>query len=218
MPERDKDATKARLIEAVGALIAREGFSAVRINAVAREAGVDKVLIYRYFDTLSGLLAAFGEEGDFWWSIEELMAPPLPGPADGGLAACLARIFDRHVDFLRRRPVTLEIIAWEMSSRNELTIALETVRERRSRALIEAVAAHLGRDAAELQRRTAPAMALLGAGANYLAARARHVRTFSGLALDEEADWQALSHSVRMLLAGLDTAAPDAPWPEGRGS
>ena len=200
MAERDKDASKTRLIEAVAHLIGREGFGAVRINAIARKAGVDKVLIYRYFGGLSGLLATFGEEGDFWWSVESMMAPPFPLANEGGLAACLARVFERHVDFLRRHPVTLEIIAWEMTARNDLTVALETVREDRSGALITALAAHLGQDREELERRAAPVMALLGAAGNYLAARARHIGTFSGVPLHDDADWAAFQQSVRTLL------------------
>ena len=47
--------TRRRLISAVGSLLAREGFKGIGVNAVAREAGVDKKLIYRYFDGLPGL-------------------------------------------------------------------------------------------------------------------------------------------------------------------
>ncbi len=46
---RSKETTRLRLISAVGTLLARQGFNALGINAVAEEAGVDKVLIYRYF-------------------------------------------------------------------------------------------------------------------------------------------------------------------------
>jgi len=60
------------LIQAVGTLLAREGFKGLGVNAVAREAGVDKVLIYRYFGGLSELIVAFGREGNFWPSIKEL--------------------------------------------------------------------------------------------------------------------------------------------------
>jgi len=69
---RDREATRARLIGAVGTLLAREGFKGLGVNAVAREAGVDKVLIYRYFGGLSELIADFGREGNFWPSIKEL--------------------------------------------------------------------------------------------------------------------------------------------------
>jgi AcrR family transcriptional regulator len=116
--ERDRDATNTRLIRAVEELIAEDGFGAVGINAVARRAGADKVLIYRYFGELAGLLAAYAEEGDFWWQVDDLLTEPLPGPADEeGLPACLATVFARHAAFLRDHPVTLEVIAWEMSER-----------------------------------------------------------------------------------------------------
>ena len=69
---RDKQITSKRLISAVGSLLAKKGFKGIGVNAVAREAGVDKVLIYRYFAGLEGLIAAFGKEGDFWPSALEL--------------------------------------------------------------------------------------------------------------------------------------------------
>jgi AcrR family transcriptional regulator len=78
--ERDRNATEARLIGAVEDLIVQQGFGAIGINAVARQAGADKVLIYRYFGGLSGLLAAYAEEGDFWWTVEDLLREPLPAP------------------------------------------------------------------------------------------------------------------------------------------
>ncbi|RPI71559.1 MAG: TetR/AcrR family transcriptional regulator, partial [Desulfobacteraceae bacterium] len=59
---RDSEQTRRALINAVGSLLARDGFQAVGVNAVAKEAGVDKVLIYRYFGGLPGLIAAFGKE------------------------------------------------------------------------------------------------------------------------------------------------------------
>ena len=69
---RNREATRIRLIQAVGTLLAREGFRALGVNAVAREAGVDKALIYRYFGGLKGLIAAFGGHESFWPSVKEL--------------------------------------------------------------------------------------------------------------------------------------------------
>ena len=63
---------RARILAAVGALILRDGLAGVGINALAREAGCDKVLIYRYFGDLDGVYAAYAAQGDFWWTIEDL--------------------------------------------------------------------------------------------------------------------------------------------------
>ncbi len=212
MPEtttRNREATRLRIIEAVEAVICAEGFGAIGINAVARNAGIDKVLIYRYFGGLEGLLAETAQHGEFWWRVEDLLAEPLPGPDDpDGLSACLSAVLTRHVGFLRSHPLTLEVIAWEMSERNELTRAFEDVREERSRELMERLAARFGYGPAAFADRFGPALALLGAGANYLAAQGRQLARFSGVNLQAETGWRSLENAARQLLAGI--ASEDA--------
>jgi AcrR family transcriptional regulator len=212
--QRHRAATKARLLQAVKDLIAEEGFGAIGINAVARRAGADKVLIYRYFGGLPGLLAAYAEEGDFWWQVEDMLAAPLPGPGDpDGVPVCLARVFARHVEFLRRHPLTLEVIAWELARRNELTVALEGVREARSLDLMRRLAARFDIPEADFLRQVGPMLALLGAAANYLAARGRRLRVFNGIDLQSDAGWAMLHASAGQMIAGLwhgaDAARPD---------
>lgn len=70
---RDRYTTAARLLKAVETLLTREGFSGLGVNAVAREAGIDKVLIYRYFDGMPGLLRAFAHSDAFWPTVEEIL-------------------------------------------------------------------------------------------------------------------------------------------------
>jgi len=54
-------------------LLAKNGFESLGINNIAREAGVDKVLIYRYFGGLPQLFRAFAEKGNFSPSLEEIV-------------------------------------------------------------------------------------------------------------------------------------------------
>lgn len=51
--------TEKRLLEAVSKVIEEEGFTKIGINRIARQAQCDKVLIYRYFGGLDGLLVAW---------------------------------------------------------------------------------------------------------------------------------------------------------------
>ncbi|MFC4353024.1 TetR/AcrR family transcriptional regulator [Fodinicurvata halophila] len=208
---RDRDTTETSLIQAVEAVILDEGFAGVGINALARRAGVDKVLIYRYFGGLSGLLTAYAEAGDFWWRVDDLLAEPLPDPdSSDALAQTLARVFERHVAFLRRHPVTLEVIAWEMSARNELTAALESVREQRSLAVMRCLAERFGVAESEFLAQVAPLLTLLGAAANYLAARGRHLSVFNGLDLQSEAGWTQLCRTAEHMLAAVQLPHPSA--------
>ncbi|MBK7396041.1 MAG: TetR/AcrR family transcriptional regulator [Myxococcales bacterium] len=70
---RDKDGTQAELLSAVQRVIEQDGVAGLGVNAVAREAGVDKVLIYRYFGGLEGLLTAFAESAAFWPTVAEIV-------------------------------------------------------------------------------------------------------------------------------------------------
>src|SRR5919206_1597228 len=49
---------REQLLDATKALVARDGFHAVSIEAVAREAGVSRPIVYGHFNDLPGLLEA----------------------------------------------------------------------------------------------------------------------------------------------------------------
>ena len=67
--ERNRGETEKRILEAVGRIVESDGFEKVGINAVANEAGVSKMLIYRYFSSIDGLLAAYIKQNDYWLNI-----------------------------------------------------------------------------------------------------------------------------------------------------
>jgi AcrR family transcriptional regulator len=141
---RDRQATEKKILEAVGRILAEKGFHNVGINAVARQARIDKVLIYRYFGGMPELLRAYAEAGSYWPTIEEVAGGD-PGrlrglPPQEAVATLLCN-FARAV---RKRPVTLEILAWEAIERNELTKVLEKVRKDFTKKLYRVIAGKPG--------------------------------------------------------------------------
>jgi AcrR family transcriptional regulator len=205
---RDRGATEERIVAAVGVVLARDGFGALGINAIAREAGVDKVLIYRYFGGLPELLQRWGASGRFWPSVQELLGDDAEGVHALPLAQRYVLFFDRFIDALRARPLTLEILAAETIERNELTAILEAEREQWG---FQAEALFGGADferAPQLRGITL----LLVAGVMYLLVRARKIRIFGGIDLQSDAGWAALKDSVagmaQPMLGGVPTAAP----------
>jgi len=195
---RDREATRARLIKAVGSLLAREGFKGMGVNAVAREAGVDKVLIYRYFGGLPKLIEAFGREGNFWPSIKELAGGDVE--AYGRLPATeqLSQLSRNFMSAIRTRPITQEILAWEMIERNELTAELETIRENTMMNFFDMFfpATDTGPDIAAMG-------AIIGAGISYLVSRARQITIYNGVNLDTETGWRRLERAMETMIRGL---------------
>jgi AcrR family transcriptional regulator len=196
-PVRDSRAMRRRLMEALGRLIVREGVAGVGVNALAREAGCDKVLIYRYFGDLAGVWGAFAESCDFWWSLDEITADI--DPAAVGAAGALKTIVRRHAQAIRSRPVTLAVLASEPGRRTPLVTALEAVRERRSLALLE----WIGRRYRLPASADLPVIAmLLGVAINALAVRARDIRVMNGVTIETEADWARLYAAIDVLIDG----------------
>ncbi len=194
---RDQAATRQRLIQAVGSLLARQGFTALGVNAVAKEAGVDKVLIYRYFGGLPELLGEFGTSGEFWPTVEEMLGDDLAVLRKMPLAKSVPAVMGNYIRAIRRRPLTREILAWESIERNELTRVLETIREKVSMDLF----ATLGIDVRNTPA-VIPVTTLLAAAVNYLVIRSRTIRKFNTMDISSEAGWESLEKCISAICAG----------------
>ena len=58
--------TEKRLLEAVSHIVENDGFTKIGVNRIANQAGCDKVLIYRYFGGLDGLLVEWAKRHDYY--------------------------------------------------------------------------------------------------------------------------------------------------------
>jgi len=181
------DATRRRLVEAVGAILARDGFGKLGVNAIAAEAGADKVLIYRYFGGLPELLSVYAESTAFWPTVEELAGGSLEELSAMPLMKRWKHAIHQYLVQLRARPLTQEILAWELSERNEVTARLEDVRERRALVMIKALA-HDVPESVDVAALTL----LFGSAIHYLLLRARKIRIMNGIDLRTDAGWQRL--------------------------
>ena len=187
---RDSEKTKRKILNAVGDLLSRKGFRRLGINSIARQAGVDKVLIYRYFGGLEGLLREFSLQSDYWPGVDDLLGGERP-PADGieGLASAVMRGWVRE---LRKRKTTQEILIWELMEKNGITEQLARLREDRGAELMGL----MPHDASVVRGRDIePAIAIMVAGITYLVLRSRMTGVYAGVPLDEEG-WKRIEAAV----------------------
>ena len=196
---KDREATKRRLIAAVGRVLARQGFRAVGVNAVAREAGVDKVLIYRYFDGLPGLVAAFSREGNFWPDVDELAGGDRQAFLALSFTERMAAVARNYLRAIRARPLTQEILSWRFLEHNELTEALDTTRAEVGQGFLELAATGVTLPPVDLTAFNA----LLGAAVHHLVVRELHDPTFAGLPLDDPASWDRLEAMIGCVIRGV---------------
>jgi AcrR family transcriptional regulator len=196
----DSDATKQRILEAVGTVLAQNGFSGFGVNAVARAAGVDKVLIYRYFGGLSELLRVYAKQGNFWPTIREQVGHDLRKIASTSLTKLAKTLLVGHLHSLRQRPQTQEIMRWELHERNELTDELARVREQQGVEIFELLP--------PLDRKTkaldlAAITAIIHAGITYLVLRAKTADVYLGVNLQSEDGWKRIETAVDQITDAL---------------
>ncbi len=206
--QRDRGRTETRILDAVGALLVREGFTGLGVNAIAAQAGVDKVLIYRYFGGFDGLLEAYAGYADLWWRAEELIGDSLPPPARDSFADWVTLILARHVRALRDRPATRAVLVWELVERNPLTEALGRLRGERSFAVMAALVERLGHGGGS---RAGPVVALLAAALQYLLVRSAVFDDWLGLDLSDRAGWVRLEGAVSEIARAVFPPEPPTP-------
>jgi AcrR family transcriptional regulator len=190
---RNKEGTKLRILQAVGELVAESGFHSLSINAIAREAGVDKVLIYRYFTDLPTLLRTFGQEGNY---LASTSVPPGFDKIES-LPELLSHALIFFQKELRDRPITQEIILWDLLEDNELTRELINVREEtrvaRTKFFYDKFDIPADQDVTAL-------MTILGCGITYLILRSKSKPIYAGLDFSTEDGWERLESIVSKII------------------
>ncbi len=166
---RSRLRTEQRILDAVGALLLEQGYPAVGINAIARRAGCDKVLIYHYFGGFDELLLAFAETTELWWEVDEIIRESAADCAAIPLHEYLQTLLDRYVAALESRPLALEVMAWEMSAQNNLTAALARTRGERGMELVKRIRAYYHQPNIDI----GGILGVFGAAINYLVIRTR---------------------------------------------
>jgi AcrR family transcriptional regulator len=159
------------------------------INAVARQAGLNKVLLYRYFGSWDGFLDTFARRVNPW---RDLRIEVESGLASGRwitLTDVVKWLFRAYLDRLAGSPLLQNLLRLSIVQRNPLQAALERDRETEGLALMAAVGARFplapGADPAAMT-------ALVTGGLTWLVLVGTRAGAFNGLTFSgPEADAQA---------------------------
>lgn len=115
--KKDRAATEEKIYKAFLDILKEKGPQGVGINAIAKEAGVSKALIYRYFGGMKGLLLTFAQKGDFFKSL-------LTIDEKKDNLENLKSFIKEGTKELRENVLTQEILRWQLIENNEDTKSL----------------------------------------------------------------------------------------------
>lgn len=201
---RKREATEAEIIKAFDRLVRREGLRNVRVNAVIKEAGIGKALLYNYFGGLPGLVHAWGEEERVWPSMRELVAGTQRPGNTRDTAHTLKTLIYNHTRSLKRVPFRVELLADELMNPTPISEALSEVRRKLGRehqALFEELPELKSYDFFSL-------FTVLMAAASFLAMRAARRRNYMGADIGSSAGWNELMRRferiIELAILGLE--------------
>lgn len=179
--------SEKRLIEAVSKIIEQDGFAKLGINKIAREAGYDKVLIYRYFGGLDGLLEAWSTENDFYTAAYTTFYKEVKNAQIDEIRPLTKKILLGQLETMRSNILMQELLLWEISGKSKFK-TIQNIREKNGNKLQQ-----LFNDKLELQSEDINLhISLLIAGINFIVLCTRQYPVFNAINFNKAESWKKL--------------------------
>ena len=199
---RNKERSKGQFIKAAIELLENDGFQALGINAIADKAGLNKVLIYRYFGGLSGLLKAAADSMDLT-KTKALDFGAISSNSGEELKKLFSDGFYLMHEQLRNDKLAMQIMAQVMLEENELTLWLSKAREEQGVETTErAKQIFMNKlSGEEIENADFNALfAIISSAVYFLTLRAKTAKIFNGVDIQSENGWRRICDTLALML------------------
>lgn len=179
--------TEKRLLEAVSRVIEEEGFTKIGINRIARRAQCDKVLIYRYFGGLEGLLVAWAKQYDFYSFAYSEFSNRISQATVSNLRDIIKMVLLKQLEYLKDNHLMQELYVWELSGNSSFR-AIQVEREKNGHKLQLELEKKLGGNCDDCNFY----ITLIIAAINYIVLFTRQYNLFNGIDFSQSGTWDKL--------------------------
>lgn len=182
--------TEKNLLEAVSQIIETDGFTKIGINRIAKIAGCDKVLIYRYFGGLEGLLVEWAKRHDYYSFAYSEFIETIKVAEDKDIRQIVKDVLMRQLHYLKGNVLMQELLVWELSGQSSFKGILEE-RERSGYKLQEELNKHLnvGND-------NDMPIAMIISAINFIVLFTRQYHRFNGIDFSKPEAWDRLERQI----------------------
>jgi len=194
--KRKRQETEAKLLKAFEKVLKRDGFQKLGVNAIVKEAGLGKGLIYDYFGGLDGLADAWAKKAHFVPEVKEIAGGSLEDFKDKPLHEQIGDIHKNYATYLKNNPMAIELYADELQKTSSFSKGATHLRNQ-----IGKTHEKFFTDITPISNQDDVALIfILQAASNYLALRAKRSPNFNGIMINKDEGWQ-------QLMAMIDTVA-----------
>jgi AcrR family transcriptional regulator len=190
--KRDRERTKNRILKAVGEVIEQHGTEKVGVNLIARTAGVNKVLIYRYFNSVDGLMEQYVTSGEYTSTMGEDYIESIPSVAGMERVKSLTSLMLTFLNDLRSRKATRDLLRWEIGTGKSM---LSDARNEVARRILKKIG-----DLPEYPD-TSALMTFITAGIYYMTISADYREKMIDVDLHSDEGWKRIENVIETIIA-----------------
>ncbi|MEZ0538442.1 TetR/AcrR family transcriptional regulator [Fibrella arboris] len=193
---RNRAKTTQRIIDAFEEVLAERGLQDVGVNRVAERAGVSKVLIYRYFGGLEGLIAHYIRMGKLYPNFSEPVLEQLRPNNEEELSRLWHRQLTQLFRQFRNNKASRELLKANTIESDPVADIASQVQDEEITRLVKQLSFVENVDNEAISAITVGAM-------SYLTLMADNNRTMVGINLRSEEGWKRIENAVKLIYGAL---------------
>jgi len=194
--ERDSERTQQDLLDAVGKILAKEGFRGLTTKAITDLAGKDKNIIRYHFKSLKELQKAYIDEHDHWPPFFQRFNLGL-SPEKDQVQRMFTELMQENFRYFLGNKEMQQIILWQISEDNPLLRCVSDSREKEGAKLLALTDPYFKDSGVNFRA----ILALLLGGIYYVVLHARYNKsTVSGVDANEADDQRELIKTIGQVI------------------
>ncbi len=200
---RNRAETIQRIVEALEEVIAEHGLQGVGVNRVAEKAQVSKVLIYRYFGGMEGLMDHYVRMGKLFPILSPAVLDQIRPLHESDVAQVWYRQVIQTYRQFRTFKAAREILKASVVENSPIAARTAAAQDEEMTRLVGQLAFVQGADTQAISA------VMLGA-MNYLTLMAQNDRPMISIDLRSEEGWRRIEGAVKTIYIGLNRMAVQA--------
>lgn len=197
---RNRAKTTLRIVDALEEVITERGLAGIAVNRIAEKAGVSKVLIYRYFGGMEGLLEYYVKMGRLFPVLSPAMVDQIRPLSERDLAQVWSRQVIQTFRFFRTFKVGREILKATMIENDPVAEVASKAQDEEMTRLVNQLAFIDGADSQAISGVVIGAMI-------HMTLLAQNNHTLVGIDLRSEEGWSRVEEAVKTIFIALNKLA-----------
>lgn len=204
--EKNKEQTKRKLINSVGEIVRLEGYTGLGVNKIAKQAEVNKKLIYRYFGSVENLIEEYVTEKDYWMTFAKHMQEVVKTDKEIPIKDVIGTILENQFNYFFEEKEMQKIVLWELTEKTAFMRSICNVREKIGGEFLKLTDDHFKNSNVNFRS----VGALLVAGIYYLILHAKsNGSTFCEIDINQESGRKEILKAIKQINEWAFTAGKE---------